>query len=507
MSGVRRSYEEILRSSSIMAAGQALSYLISMVRVKMVAVLLGPSGVGLLSLYTSTIGVVGAVSGLGISNSGVREIALAFSQQDSMAAARTVRVLRRACWITGLLGWALAAVMAPFLSRLVFDSDEHAPVIAVLGVTLLLGAIGGGQTALLQGVRRIGDIARLNVAAVTLNTGVAIAIYAWLGQRGIVPALIAMGAVSVAVSWVFSRRIHVERATLSWPETWRGTRRLAGLGMPVMWSGLLTAGLDIATRSLVTRAYGVEAAGLYQAAWALSGIFASFVLSAMAADFYPRLTSVIHDHEVAGRAVNEQTEVGMLLALPGLLGTLTFAPSIVEIFYTTQFSPAADLLPWFVVGIFGRVVSWPLGFIQLAKGASRSFAATETIFIALQLLLVTWALPRFGLLGVAYAFALTYFLYTLAMLWVGKVLIGFHWSGDAKRLLVLSGVLVSIGFGMGQVLLGGTGMLLGGVLTLAGTALSFRGMAKRLGNDGKFCKVLLRLPGMHWLIRTCASSK
>lgn len=499
MSGVRRSYEEILRSSSIMAAGQALSYLISMVRVKMVAVLLGPSGVGLLSLYTSTIGVVGAVSGLGISNSGVREIALAFSQQDSMAAARTVRVLRRACWITGLLGWALAAVMAPFLSRLVFDSDEHAPVIAVLGVTLLLGAIGGGQTALLQGVRRIGDIARLNVAAVTLNTGVAIAIYAWLGQRGIVPALIAMGAVSVAVSWVFSRRIHVERATLSWPETWRGTRRLAGLGMAVMWSGLLTAGLDIATRSLVTRAYGVEAAGLYQAAWALSGIFASFVLSAMAADFYPRLTSVIHDHDVAGRAVNEQTEVGMLLALPGLLGTLTFAPSIVEIFYTTEFSSAADLLPWFVVGIFGRVLSWPLGFIQLAKGASRSFAATETIFIALQLLLVTWALPKFGLLGVAYAFVMTYVAYTITMLWVSKALIGLRWSADVKRLMVLSGLLVMGAFAARLAIHGAAGVLVGAIVTLAGAIVSLRGLTARLGAGSTFCRVIHSVPGAHWI--------
>ena len=192
-----------------MGGANGLNYLVALVRVKIIAVLLGPAGVGLVSLYMSAIGLVGTVSGLGIGSSGVREVALAFSRQDPKAAARAVRILRRACWVTGLLGWALAASLAPLLSTWVTGSTEHAVAIAVLGVTLLLGAVNGGQTALLQGVRRIGDIARANVVAMLLNTGLAIGLYAWLGARGIVPVLVVTAAVSLAVSWWFSRRVHV----------------------------------------------------------------------------------------------------------------------------------------------------------------------------------------------------------------------------------------------------------------------------------------------------------
>lgn len=127
----------------------------------------------------------------------------------------------------------------------------------------------------------------------------------------------------------------------------------------------------------------------------------------MGADFYPRLTAVIHDKVQATRMVNEQTEIGILLALPGLLGTLIFAPWAMEIFYTQHFLPGAELLPWLVLGVFGRVISWPMGFIQLAMGASRWFMATETIFIALQAALVLWLVPAYGVVGAAYAFALT----------------------------------------------------------------------------------------------------
>jgi antigen flippase len=493
-------YRDILRSSSILGGAQGLNYLVALVRVKIIAVLLGPAGVGLVSLYMSAIGLVGTVSGLGIGSSGVREVALAFSQENPTAAARTVRILRRACWATGLLGWALAAAFAPLLSKWVSGSTEHAAAIAVLGITLFLGAINGGQTALLQGVRRIGDIARANVAAMLLNTGVAIGLYAWLGQRGIVPVLAATAAVSLAVSWWFARRVHVEPVALSWPDTFAGTHRLAGLGTAIMWSGLLTTGLDMATRSLVTRELGMDAAGLYQAAWAISGLFASFILSAMGTDFYPRLTGVIHDHETAASTVNEQTEIGMLLALPGLLGTLAFAPWMMEAFYTKQFLPGAALLPWFVLGIFGRVVSWPLGYIQLAKGASRWYLATETVFLGLQLGLLLWTVPRFGLVGVAYTFAITYFFYTLGMLWVAKALIGFRWSAGVKKLLMLSGLFVLVGLGVRFLMPGWPELVAGGVLTFAGAILSLRGLVTRLGANSRLCKWVYAVPGGCWIV-------
>ena len=78
MSVQSHSYWQILRSSSIMGGAAGLNYLIALVRVKVVAILLGPTGVGLVSLYTSAIGLLGTVSGLGIGSSAVREVTRAF---------------------------------------------------------------------------------------------------------------------------------------------------------------------------------------------------------------------------------------------------------------------------------------------------------------------------------------------------------------------------------------------------------------------------------------------
>lgn len=499
MSGAK-SYGQILRSSSIMGGSLGASYIVGLLRVKAVAVLLGPSGVGLLSTYTSAMGLIGMVSSLGIGGSAVLEVAQAHARDDPVAAARASTILRRACWVTGALGWLLALVLAGALSHLMFESPDHAAAISLLGAMLLLGALASGQMAILQGLRRIGDMARANVFGMLINTALSIALYAAMGAGGIVPALIATAGVTLAVSWWFARRVGMASVAVGWLETFSGAKRLAGLGFAFMWAGLLGAGLDTFTRSIVTRELGLEAAGIYQSAWAVSGLFAGFILSAMGADFYPRLAGAIHDHALSVRTVNEQVEIGILLALPGLLATLVFAQWIIEIFYTRQFLPAADLLPWFVLGVFGRVLSWPLAYIQITKGAGRLYAATETAFAVLQAGLLLVLVPTCGVEGAAYTFALSYLFYTIAVVLIGRVLVGFTWSDGVMRLLFLASAMIAAGFASKMLLHDVAALAVGGLITVLGGVLSLRGLSSRVGPEHKLIRIVHRIPGGKWVI-------
>ena len=174
-----------------------------------------------------------------------------------------------------------------------------------------------------------------------------------------------------------------------------------------MWNGLLVTAVAFLARALVVRDAGLDASGLYQAAWTISGMFSGFVLSAMSADFYPRLAGVSSDNAALKRLVNEQTEVGLLLALPGILGTLVFAPVLLELLYTSKFVPAAELLPWFLAGVFVQVISWPIGFVLLAKSHSFTFAWVETLINASHVVMLYFLIGKFGVVGAAAAFALT----------------------------------------------------------------------------------------------------
>jgi enterobacterial common antigen flippase len=490
------SYGQILRSSSIIGGATGINYVIGMVRTKAVAVLLGPSGIGLVGLYVSITGLVSTIAQLGIDQSGVREVAEANGGDDPQRVARVVKTLRRVCWFTGILGWILTVALAWPLSQWTFGSSERMWPVAILGITVLIGAVTGGQSALLQGMRRIGDLARIQVLSAIITTLIAVGLYAWMGERGIIPVIILSSVVQLGLSWYFSRRIQISVVPQSWTETAATSKRLVGLGAAFMYGALLYGVVGVFVRSLIVRELGLDANGIYQAAWGLSGMFAGFILGAMGADFYPRLTAVAHDNEQINRLVNEQTEIGILLALPGLLGTLAFAPWLMKIFYSTDFLSGADLLPWFVCGVFVQVIITAVGFIQRAKGATRWIIIGQTEANILFLVLCFVLIPKLGLQGVAYAWVIQMLIHGIVVFLIGKHLSGFIWTRSVCSLCAVALLLVLSGFKTQSIPGTLLPLALGGIITFIGGIISLCGITARLGSNHRLTRAALRVPGV-----------
>ena len=463
---------------------------------------MGPDGVGLVGLFQSSIALVMQLTGLGIASSGVRQIAEAHGTGNAEVTGKTVRVLRRACWATGVLGWVVTALLARPLSQWAFNSPENATLVAILGATLLLTAISGGQRALIQGTRRIADLARMTVVSSLLSTIVAVSIYFVMREDGIVPVLIATALANLGVSWWFARRVAVPSSEnpLTWSETLREGKKLTNLGFAFMWGGMAAALLNLGIRALIVRQVGLDGTGIYQAAWGLSGMFASFILGAMGTDFYPRITAIANDHVALNAMVNEQIEIGSLIALPGLLATLALSPILMTVFYSNAFVTGAELLPWFVFGIFLRVISWPVGYSILAKGASGWFVVTQSIFCSVNFLLAWLMIKQFGLTGAGIAYFLTFVPAVFLNLFVAHRLSEFKWSPSVIRLITISGGLVAMGFASSMLLPMLWNSFVGLGLAFLSGIFCMRGIVNRVGPSHRIARTLLKIPGMRLVI-------
>ncbi len=491
-----QSYGKILRATSIMGGAAGVTLLLGMVRVKFAAVLIGMAGVGLLASFTAIQGLVGTLAGLGIQSSAVRDVAVALAKQDNESIGRTVLALRRTCWLTGLTGMAALMLLAPLISRITFGHGGYSLDIAALGIVILFANLSGGQIALIQGSRRIGDMARANVIGAALATAAAIGCYVWLGQRGIVPAMVAVSAIQLALSWHFARRVPVPKVAMNWRQTFAEAGGMVSMGLIFMWNGLLVSAVAYLTVMLITQQAGLQAVGLYSAAFALSGIFVNFILGSMSADYYPRLTGVANDHAAVNRLVNEQTEIALLLAAPGLLVMLALAPWIMQLFYSREFLPAVELLQWFVLGCAGRVISWPLGFVMLALGKSRWFFATETAFNTLHVLLIALGLLVLGITGVAVAFFVMYVGYTMAVYLVARHLTGFAWRESCRKIARLTLPALAATFLATLLLPLWPATILGALASIAAAAYSLRGLMQRIGPQHRIVLAACRIPGV-----------
>ena len=476
--------------------------LIGMVRIKFVAILIGPAGVGLVEIYNATLKVVGTIAGLGLQSSAVRDIAEAAGSDDKDHIGRTVLTLRRMCWLTGGIGSLAVALASRPLSQITFGNPNYAFEISVVGLTIFFANVQGGQMALIQGMRKVADLARLKIYGVISGSVVSVAIYTWLGMKGIVPAIVVLGGIQLIISWWFARKIAVPQVSMNWGESFKVAGGMIRLGLAFMWSALLTGCVAYATRILITQKLSMATVGIFSAAYALSGLIVNFILSAMAADYYPSLTAVNKDHSKMRTLVNRQTEVGILLALPGLLGTLALAPWAIKIFYTAEFAQASDLLQWFSLGCLGRVISWPLGFIILAKGASRLLVMAETITNVLHVGLIIVFLHFMGIEGVAIAFWLLYIFHIFLMLIISRKLINFSWSSAVLKLFGIMIPLVTITFAAGRLLPELPATIAGLVITAGVSAFSLHGLSQRLGPDHKLCNFALKIPILKLLIST-----
>lgn len=419
------SFRIILRATSITGAGSVATIFLGLVRMKMLAVMVGAAGVGLYGIYGAILNTATALAGLGLSSSGVRQIAEAYASGNPQVIADARAALRNATIILGLLGGAaLAAVSGP-LARAVFGDGEQAWAVASLGIGALCAVFSSSQTALLNGLRKIRELALCNVYASLWGTLATIGLMALLGERSILPIVLSLGAITLVVNTWYSAGVPWDGVRATREGQLGQFRLLAQLGAAFMVSGLASNGVMLLVRKLVLQELGLEASGHFQAAWLLSITYVGFILSAMGTDYFPRLTGIIGDKAGAVRLVNDQIEVALLIAGPILLAMFAVAPLVIRLLYSAGFEAAAPLFRWQLIGSLFKIAIYPAGFVLSAAGAGKTFLASELAWNALYLGLVALGLPRIGLEATGAAFAAACAAAMVWVYWIARRMIGF----------------------------------------------------------------------------------
>ena len=149
-----KSYISIVKSTGILGGVQLFTILVSIIKNKFVAILLGPEGIGLIGVLSSTTELVKNLITLGLPQSAIRNIAELHSQNNIQAISKSAKIVKSVISFLGLVGLLLTIIIAPVLSYLSFGNLEYTSSFILLSITVLLTAIVAGQNVILQGTRR-----------------------------------------------------------------------------------------------------------------------------------------------------------------------------------------------------------------------------------------------------------------------------------------------------------------------------------------------------------------
>lgn len=411
---------------------------------KFAAILLGPVGVGLVGIYSSLVQTATSAASLGIGQVGIRQIAAAKPEGGDLAVGQIRRAVFWGSMTLAIIGGALFWLSRSWIARVFLSDQTRAGDVGWLSIGVVLSVGVASQRALLTGLHRIGDLARISVGAGVLSTLLSLlALRLWPSH-----AVVLLVLITPALTFLFGRIYIFRLGPAAGPrprisEIARELQKMAPLGFAFMISSLLLVLGQLITRIFVQWKLGADALGQFQAASTIGVTYLSFVLGAMGTDYFPRLAAVVGDRSLAARLINEQTEVALLLCAPVVLALLALSPWVVPLLYSPQFSPAVEVLRWQLVGDILKVISWPMAFLQQAKGASKVFLLTETAGQASYLALVFFGLPLFGLKATGIAYCILYAWYLPCMWWLSRRWINFHWT-QAVRLQAIA-VITAVG--------------------------------------------------------------
>ncbi|MBQ8066359.1 MAG: oligosaccharide flippase family protein [Prevotella sp.] len=394
------SYSHVLKYTGIFGGVQGLTMLISLVRNKFMALLLGAEGMGFASLMSSVQNFSALSTNLGISFGAVPRLSELHEQPDKLA--YNIQIIRIWSLIAAALGFLFSIVISPLINNITFTWGNHTVHYAMLGVSVALMAITGGETAILKATRRLGSLAKIQVFGLLISLVIVLPLYYFFRHSGVVPALVLMALVNMLLTIGYSYRCHPLH--LEYDRAWlRDGFGMIRLGLAFVIAAAIGSAAEMLIRAFLNVDYGLDAVGFYNAGYMITLTYAGLVFTAMESDYFPRLSAVNHDIQASNATVNRQIEVSLLLLSPMLVALLMMLPVLIPTLFSNEFLPVVGMTQVAVLAMFFKVLTLPVAYITLARGYSMSYLLLETTYYVVLVGCVVLGFRLWGIYGTGVA--------------------------------------------------------------------------------------------------------
>ena len=406
-------FKDSLKATSLFGGVQIYKILIQIIRSKFIAVLLGPTGIGISNLLSSTTLTLSEITSIGIARSAVKNISEAKASNDEDRLLKVVSVFRRLVWVTGLLGAFVCAFFSPFLSQLAFGNKDYTIAFIILSVTLLFDQLTSGQNTVMQGLHKYRYMSKSAVIGSTIGVIIALPLYYVWGVDAIVPVLLISSITSLLLSLFFYRKINLRPIPVSRPVMMTDGKNMIIMGLSLSLTTIVNTALGYLIKIFIERNGGVEDVGLFAAGFAMVNTYVGLIMNAMYTDYYPRLCGVNSDLHKMSTTINNQMQLSFMLLAPLISVFIVFSHIIVIVLYSDKFIPVEGMMYWAMFATYFQLFSWALSLTFIAKADFKTLVFTEfsSNLYVIPSQLIGYKLA--GLTGVGLAYLFNYIIYSL----------------------------------------------------------------------------------------------
>ena len=386
---------------------------------KLIAVKLGPEGLGLIGQLNSFVLIVMTLSTGAITNGVVKYIAQYTGDEEKQS-----KVIHAAITITIICTLLMSFVVAggaSFWSAYIFNgNDTFFSVFIVFGLLLIFYSSFNLFVSILNGYQLYKQYSILNISTSIIGLLFAVLLIYVYGLLGALYATVSYQSVVFFVILLFSKKyVKIKRDKLfsfSDKSIYRG---LISFSLMSIVSTLCVPYVQILIRKYLVSSCGAVEMGLYEGISRISLIYLTIITTTLSVYYLPRL-SEISDKQELKKEIWQGYKIIMPILVSFCLVIYFFRELIIEIVFSESFNGIDSFfLPQLIGDIF-KIASWLLAFIMLAKAMTRTFIITEVIFSLTLYAFSVLFVDYYGAIGAVYAYAVNYVLYLLTMLLLFK---------------------------------------------------------------------------------------
>lgn len=370
----KKEYNQIVKNTIVLGSSQIVQMGVTFIRAKMIAVLLGPSGMGTNSLILSALMVMQQIASLGIYQSGVRELAVFYHTGEEEKITRIRHVFLCLSTACGVIGVLIMGGLSPVLSKTLFDNQEYTKYFLAVSGAILFMALYNGYATILQATHHLVFLSKATITGALGNLIVAGCSFYFLRMEGIVPAIVG-GYIAFWISFrYYEHKIVFPKVEKITPKEFiQQSKGIIKLGVVLMVSSLMIVLFTFLLNVCISKWGSIEEVGLYQSAASI--IMQGMLISNMilASDFFPRLSAVYADNRKMNTLINQQLSLLTYIIAPISALIIVFAPFIVTLLLSPDFIVVVKLIQIMSIALIYKAVWMVFSYTILAKGDKKTY--------------------------------------------------------------------------------------------------------------------------------------
>jgi len=404
---------DLIKVSSLNAVATLLRMLTSLISMKVVAAVIGPSGVALLGQLKNFSEIT-----LGISNGGINVGLTKYISEHSESRNKYILFLGTGFWITvsfSILTSLILIFGAGFFARQILHDESYKSVFYIFGCTLTLYALNLLLISVINGFKEYKKYVIANILGSIVGLVFSVILTITYGMKGALISYVTFQSI------VFLLTVYIVRKSywFNWHAfTHKFSKLVAGrLGhysLMALASALLVPFSQLQIRNYITKTQGLTEAGLWEGINRISSMYLLVITTSLSVYYLPRLAELKKNSDIRKEVFSVYKLVIPALCIATLLIFLC-RKLLIQILFTREFFGMQDLFSFQLAGDIFKMAGWILGYLLIAKAMTRTYIVMEVASASFQVLFSMFFIHQFGTIGGTMGYAAGHLLYFLIM--------------------------------------------------------------------------------------------